>query len=813
MKISYQWLQQFLDIPTTPEETSDLLTFGGLEVEKLERVQSVPGGLEGIVVGEVKATQTHPNADRLRTCEVEVGDGTILPIVCGAPNVLPGQKVVIATVGATLYPLEGDSFQIKKSKIRGEVSEGMICAEDEIGLGESHDGIMVLDADAVPGTPAAAYFGVTTDTVIEIGLTPNRADATSHLGVARDLLAVLKAKGKVAPDVELRIPEVGDLTPGAEIREIPVTVENKEACPRYAGMTITGVKVGPSPDWLRNRLEALGVRAINNVVDITNYVLHELGQPLHAFDADKIAGNHVLVKTLDEGTTFTTLDDVERKLSGNDLMICNADGGMCIAGVFGGASSGINESSTNVFLESAYFNPVWVRKTAKRHALNTDASFRFERGIDPNITVFALKRAAQLIVEIAGGTIASNISDTHPETFAPFSVDIEFANVDRLIGTTIDRGTIRNILQWLEIEVLAETEEGMKLSVPAFKVDVLREVDIIEEILRVYGYNEVEFPPKLAFTPSLWAKPDPEAVHHLVCEQLVSQGYTEIMSNSLTRPEYYGGSSEWPAETTVKMLNPLSSELEAMRQSLVYNSLEAVAFNQKRQRDDLKIYEFGKVYSKGEKGYVENKRLHVLTTGRRLPESWNTGDEPADFFHLKGIVEAVFSRLGVDRPGIQLAPFQNQTFASGLEYRITGQLVARVGALSAELLKGFDIRNAVYAADIDWDRILKLLKVNRVAFQEITRYPSVRRDLALLLADSVEFEQIRTLARKTERKLLKGVNLFDVYQGKNLEAGKKSYAVSFTFQDAKQTLTDKQVDKVMSKLQQTFEKELGATLR
>ncbi|MGD1848349.1 MAG: phenylalanine--tRNA ligase subunit beta [Salibacteraceae bacterium] len=812
MKISYQWLQDFLDIPTSPEETADLLTFCGLEVEKLERVQSVPGGLKGLVVGEVLSTDVHPNADRLKTCSVSIGNDVVLPIVCGAPNVAPGQKVVVATVGAKLYPAEGDPFTIKKSKIRGEASEGMICAEDEIGLGDDHDGIMVLDQSVAVGTPAADHFGVTEDAIIEIGLTPNRADATSHLGVARDLLAVLKTRGLVAEEVALKVPTPA-LSPATDTLEIPVTVENEEACPRYAGLTITGVKVGPSPDWLKNRMESIGVRSINNVVDVTNYVLHEMGQPLHAFDADHITGNEVRVKPLPDGTAFVTLDEVERKLTDRDLMICNAEAGMCIAGVFGGLTSGITESSTKVFLESAYFNPVWVRKTAKRFGLNTDASFRFERGIDPNITVAALKRAAEMIVEVAGGSIASGISDTHPEPFPAFDVAITWANVDRMVGASIDREKMQKILQWLEIEVVSVDENGAQLKVPPFKVDVLREIDVIEEILRVYGYNEIEFSSKLTFTPSVSPKPDPEDIRNMICDQLVGQGYTEIMSNSLTRPDYYNANSEWNPAETVHILNPLSSELEGMRQSLIFDALEAMAWNQNRQREDLKYFEFGNVYAKTEKGYKENQRLLILTTGRQAPESWNADDASVDFFGVKGAIEAIFARLGIDRPGVQTSTFQNSTFEYGLEYRITGQWVARVGLLSKELMKRFDLRHAAFVADMDWDRVLKLLKVNKVNFSEIPRFPSVRRDLALLVSQNVEFEQIRQLARKTEKKLLKGVNLFDVYQGKNLEAGKKSYAVSFTFQDANQTLTDKQVDKVMGKMLKNFERELGASLR
>ena len=815
MKISHSWLQQYLDIPTDPVTTGELLTDIGLEVEGLEKTTSIPGGLAGLVIGEIKSKETHPNADRLNLTKVDVGNGDLLSIVCGAPNVAAGQKVVVATVGTTIHPIEGDPFKIKRSKIRGELSEGMICAEDEVGLGTDHDGIMVLDEAAKVGSAAADYFEVKEDAILEIGLTPNRADAFSHIGVARDLRAAFRYRHPEFKTGALAWPSVDDFKVENHDLPIKVTVENQEACPRYAGVTISGVKVAESPAWLKERLSSIGLKPINNLVDVTNFVLHEVGQPLHAFDAAEIKGNHVRVRNLPAETTFVTLDEVERKLSDHDLMICNEEDGMCIAGVFGGIRSGVSDSTTDIFLESAYFNPVSVRKTARRHALNTDASFRFERGVDPNITIYALKRAALLIKEVAGGSISSEIIDIYPEPVQPFQVSMRYDRADRLIGEKINRKVMVDILRDLEVEVIREEGEELILSVPPFKNDVLREADVIEEIFRIYGFNAVGQDGKISFSISNRQQPDLNQWQQEVSDLLTHNGFSEIMTNSLTAMERYRENPDYTEKDTVAILNPLSQELNGLRQTLVYNGLEALSYNLNRRNEDLKFYEFGRVYAnkpEGE-GFREASRLAIYVTGRKLEESWNTQDHAADYYYLKGWVEAVLTRMGITAPGVKEEGFSNGMIGSGQKLSITNKQVAVLGRLDAKLLKQHDLRQEVFYAEIDWDAVTKLLKLNRIKYKPVPKFPAVRRDLALLVDTAVTFDSIKQLAYKSERKLLQSVKLFDVYEGDNLGKGKKSYAVSFTFQDSEKTLTDKQVDKVMKKMQQGLEKELGASLR
>ena len=812
MKISYNWLKQYITIDLPTERVSELLTDCGLEVEGIEEVQSVKGGLAGLVVGEVLTCAKHPNADKLNCTTVNVGGDTPLNIVCGAPNVAAGQKVIVATIGTTLYTPEGDSFKIKKGKIRGEVSEGMICAEDEIGLGNSHDGILVLDSDAAIGTPAAEYFNVQSDFVFEIGLTPNRADAASHIGTARDFPA-LAIVNEDLQSTDVKWPSVDEFKVNNTSSPITVEVKDHVACPRYAGVSISNVKIGESPEWLQNKLKAIGLVPINNIVDVTNYVLHETGQPLHAFDANKIKGDKVVVQTLADQTPFTTLDEQERKLHENDLMICNDSEGMCIAGVFGGIESGVSEATTSIFLESAYFNPVSVRKTAKRHGLNTDASFRFERGVDPNNTIYVLKRAALLIQEIAGGEISSEIIDVYPNPIEDFSIDFNYSNCDRIIGKQIDRTLIQKILVALDIKIEAANEEGLKLTVPAYKVDVQREIDVIEEVLRIYGYNNIELPSKVQSSLAYVAKPNKEKIQNTISDLLSSNGFHEMMANSLTKSAYYENNSIWNKENCVDILNPLSSELDVMRQSLVYNALEAVSYNQNRRNEDLKLYEFGKTYTKTSDGSAEEKHLSIVLTGRFESESWNTSTDQSNYYHLRGFVNLILERLGLNKFGLRWAENTTGLFQYGLDLKINNKPTLSIGRISDELMQRFDLRNEVFYADFNWDTLLELIKTTRIKFKSISKFQGMRRDLALLLDDSVQFEQIETIARKTEKKLLQDVNLFDVYQGKNLEKGKKSYAVSFHFKDDNKTLTDVQIDKVMKKMIDQLEKNIGAQLR
>jgi phenylalanyl-tRNA synthetase beta chain len=799
MKISYNWLKEFINTDKTPEELSQILTGIGLEVESLEKVQAIPGGLEGLVIGYVKDAQQHPNADRLRVTKVDVGGPEDLQIVCGAHNVAAGQKVVVAVVGTTVHPTAGEPFKINKSKIRGEVSEGMICAEDEIGLGTDHAGIMELDADALVGSPAKEYFKLNDDYLFEIGLTPNRADATSHLGTARDIAAFLK--------IGINKPDVSAFKVDNQGKTIPVTIEAQAACPRYASVTIMGVKVQESPQWIKERLAVVGVRSINNIVDVTNYVLHELGQPLHAFDADAIQGNRVLVKTYPEETPFVTLDGIERKLSADDLMIGNAEEPMCIAGVFGGAGSGVKESTSAIFLESAYFNPVSVRKTSKRFGLKTDASFRFERGVDPNITVYALKRAALLIQQVAGGVISSEISDIYPAPVEPFAVEVTYHNIDRLIGKAIGQDTIKSIIQALDITIANETAEGLSLQVPPYRVDVTREVDIIEEILRIYGYNNIEIPTQIRASLNNSIRPDKDSVQNAISELLSANGFNETLSNSLTSSSYADS-----LDNAVKLLNPLSNDLDIMRQTLLYSGLEAIAYNQNRRQADLKFYEFGKTYFFEDGKYVEAQKLSLFLTGATQAEQWNQKSTPVSFYHLKAVVDGLLSRLSINDYTVD--EIVDHEFAYGLQYNFRGgKTLVKFGSVLPGALKKAGVEKEVYYADFNFDALLKLVRNNKIINKDISKFPSVRRDLSMLVDTAVTFGQLKQIAQKTERKLLNQINVFDVYQGDKLPAGKKSYALSFILQDEEKTLTDKAIDAIMQKLIYNFSKETGAEIR
>ncbi|SFD05647.1 phenylalanine--tRNA ligase subunit beta [Algibacter pectinivorans] len=808
MKISYNWLKQFLKTDWTPEQTSELLTDLGLEVEGIETYQSVKGGLEGVVVGEVLTCVKHPNADKLKITTVDVGTDAPLQIVCGAPNVDAGQKVPVATIGTVLYTAEGESWTIKKGKIRGEESHGMICAEDELGLGKSHDGILVLDNDIKVGTLVADLFDIENDQVFEIGLTPNRADAMSHLGTARDLKAGLMQKDI---NLELITPSISAFHVENRTLKMDIEVVDKELAPRYCGVSISGIKVAESPAWLQHRLKAIGLMPLNNVVDATNYVLHDLGQPLHAFDAAKISENKIEVKTLPAGTKFVTLDGVERTLHEDDLMICNGDKPMCIAGVFGGLDSGVTEHTTSIFLESAYFNPVSVRKTAKRHGLNTDASFRFERGIDPNTCEYALKRAALLIQEIAGGEITSDILDFYPKKIKDFEVRLSFENTEKLIGEEIPKETIKQILSSLDIKVNNVTEAGLGLTVPAYRNDVEREADVIEEILRVYGYNNIKTTEKLNASISTTSRFEDYKIQNIVGNQLASQGFFEILSNSLTTPNYVALSEQLKEEHNITILNPLSNDLSVMRQSLLFSGLEAVSFNINRRRGDLRLFEFGKTYHGYGDKREEYKHLSVFLTGDKNSENWTDTSKKSDFFLMKGYIIAILERLGISR--FNESPIKSDLFTEGLTFGLGKNVLVEFGLIKKPILKHFDIAQEVIYADFKWDSILDLVKHNKIKFKAISKYPGVRRDFALLLDDNVTFESIYKIAKQTEKQLLTAVNLFDVYQGKNLPKGKKSYAVSFTLQDENKTLNDKQIDKIMKKLQSNFENQLGAELR
>lgn len=808
MKISYNWLKQFLNTKWTAEETEVLLTDLGLEVEGITAFESVKGGLEGIVVGYVESCEAHPNADRLKITKVNIGKDKLLSIVCGAPNVAKGQNVPVATIGTTLYDEKGQAWPIKKGKIRGEVSEGMICAEDEISLGKSHDGIMVLDEDLTAGTPLHKVFPVEKDQVFEIGLTPNRADAMSHWGVARDLRAGLIQNEITIP---LDTPSISSFHVENRSLRVPILVKEPELAPRYCGVSLSGIEVKDSPDWLKNRLKAIGINPKNNIVDATNYVLHELGQPLHAFDLDKVKNNKIEVKTLKSGTKFTTLDGVERELHEEDLMICDAEKPLCIAGVFGGAESGVTQSTTNIFLESAYFNPVSIRKTAKRHGLNTDASFRFERGIDPNITEFALKRAVILIQEIAGGVVASDIDDFYPKKIEDFQVFLTFDKINQLIGQELDTGVIKTILTSLDIRVNNVSESGLGLTIPAYRVDVQREVDVIEEILRVYGYNNIESDSKFNVSVANSSIYDDYKIQNKIADQLISQGFFEIMSNSLTTKAYVELAEDLKEEHNVDILNHLSKDLGVMRQSMLFSGLESVSYNINRKKTDLKFFEFGKTYHKIEGEFLEFKHLSLFLTGSKTPDSWSHFEEKTNFFGLKAYLERIFERLGL--PSLEYQSVESKSISEGLTGKSNSQSIVEFGRVKTEILNHFDIEQEVLYADINWNNVLNALEKKQLKINEIPKFPSTQRDFALLLDQAVKFDDLKEMAFKTDKKILQEVDLFDVYEGDNLPDDKKSYALRFKFMDNKKTLTDNQVDKVMKKLQSQFEIKFNATLR
>lgn len=820
MNISYNWLKEYVDFDLTPEEVSAALTSIGLETDGVEEVQSIKGGLEGLVVGEVLTCEPHPNSDHMHITTVDLGEGEPVQIVCGAANVAAGQKVIVATLGTKLY--DGDqSFTIKKSKLRGVESNGMICAEDEIGVGTSHDGIIVLPQDVVPGTLAKDYYNIKSDYVFEVDITPNRADACSHYGVARDLYAWLVQNGY---QTSLHRPETSEFKVDNHDMDIDVVVENTEACPRYAGVAIKNVTVKESPEWLQNKLRLIGVRPVNNIVDITNYILHAYGQPMHCFDADKIRGGKIVVKTCQEGTKFVTLDEVERKLSERDLMICNAEEPMCIAGVFGGLDSGTTEATKDVFLESAYFHPTWVRKTARRHGLSTDSSFRFERGIDPNGTIYALKEAAILVKELAGGEIASDIKDNYPAPIADFAVELSYEYVNSLVGKVIPAETIKSIVTSLEMKIVAETAEGLSLSVPAYRVDVQRPCDVVEDILRIYGYNNVEIPTSLKSSLNVEGEVDKSVkLQNLVSEQLIGCGFNEILNNSLTAASYYDGLETYKPENLVRIMNPLSNDLNVMRASLLFGGLECIQHNANRKNADLRFFEFGNCYhfnaerknpEKVLAAYSEELHLGLWLTGKYISNSWAHPDMNSSVYELKAYVLNIFSRLGVNLGAMVFGNLSDDIYSVAISIHTRGgKLVATFGVLSKKLQKAFDIDNEVYYADINWKELMKAIKGKKVTYTEISKFPAVKRDLALLIDKKVQFAEIEKIAYETDKKLLKSVELFDVYEGKNLEAGKKSYAVSFVLQDENATLNDKQIDKLMQKLIANLQNKLDAKLR
>ena len=818
MNISYKWLKDYLKTSLNPDEIAAILTQLGLETGSITEVESVRGGLKGLVVGEVLTCQKHPGSDHLSLTTVLLGNGEIVPIVCGAPNVAGGQKVIVATVGTTLY--KGDeSFTIQKSKIRGEVSAGMICAEDEIGIGTDHNGIMVLDASALPGTPASAYFDIESDFCLEVDLTPNRIDSASHIGVARDLAAFLSQNEAIS----YTRPSVEAFQPSHATHTVEVKVESPEACARYAGVSISGVRISDSPDWLKNRLRVIGLKPINNVVDITNYVLFETGQPLHAFDLKAVKGRKVVVKTLPAGTKFTTLDEVVRSLDEKDLMICNESEGMCIGGVFGGSDSGIKNDTTDLFLESALFNPVNIRKTARRHLLNTDASFRFERGVDPNGTIYALKRAALLICELAGGTISSEIVDivADPAALEPFAVSVSYRHITRLIGKEIPRDQVKKILSALEIKIISEQDDSLELSVPPYRVDVKREADVIEELLRIYGYNNVEPGNAVKSTLQHASHPDKLKLQNLVSEILTANGFNEIMCNSLTRSTYYDQQGTFREDNSVRLYNPLSSDLNVMRQTLLFGGLETILRNTNFKNSDLKLYEFGnvyfydgtKTYANPVKNYREEEHIGLWLTGNRESENWAAKSQLTSFYTLKSYLEKLLVRLGISAENCQMESFSSDIYSEGIVYSFNNQKIAQLGILNRKLLKASDIQADVYYADIHWTLLLNAIRKMKVAYAPLPKFPEVRRDLALLVDQEVTFSAIKMWAQRTEKELLKSVSIFDVYQGEHLPEGKKSYAVSFVLRDDAKTLNDKQIEKTMEKLMNAFKRELGAQIR
>ena len=808
MKISYNWLKQFIKIDWDAEKTGDLLTDLGLEIEGIETFESVPGGLKGIVVGHVLECDQHPNADRLKITKVDLGNGEVVQIVCGASNVAKDQKVPVATIGTLLYDEDGNPFKIKKGKIRGEESHGMICAEDELGLGKSHDGIMILDKNIATGALGSDIFEIENDFVFEIGLTPNRADAMSHLGVARDLKAGL-LRNEIL--VELITPSNSSFGVENRTHKIDIQVKDNNLVPRYCGVTISGVKVKESPQWIQNRLKSIGIVPTNNIVDATNYVLHELGQPLHAFDSSKISGDKIIVKTVAKGTKFITLDGVERELHEDDLMICDAEKPMCIAGVFGGIESGVTESTENIFLESAYFNPISIRKTAKRHALNTDASFRFERGIDPNLTEYALIHAALLIKEIAGGKITSDVMDIYPKKIQDHQVFLNFNNASSLIGEEIPKEIIKEILTSLDIKINNVTEAGLGMTIPAYRNDVTREADVIEEILRVYGYNNIKFTEKLNASISANQLIEDYQIQNKIGNQLTALGFHEMMGNSLTSPKYIDLSKALRHENNIEMLNPLSNDLSVMRQSMLFNALEALSFNSNRKISDLKLFEFGKTYHQYDAGRQEPKHLSLLVSGLKGDKNWTLPSSKSTFFYFKGFVINVLERLGIT--DYSENGTNDENFSEGLSFSKNGKLLVEFGTINKSITANFGIDAETFYADFKWDDVLEEIATDNFILKAIPKFPKVKRDLALLIDESVTFDSLKKTAQQTEKKLLKNINLFDVYTGSKLPEGKKSYALSFTLQDEKRTLTDKQIDKIMKKLQQNFESEFGASLR
>ena len=820
MEISYKWLKEYVDFDLTPQETADALTSCGLEVDALEEVQTIKGGLKGLFVGKVLTCEMHPNSDHLHITTVDLGKGEPQQIVCGAPNVAAGQKVIVADLGCVLY--DGDKeFVIKKSKLRGVESNGMICAEDEIGVGESHDGIIVLPEDAPVGQPAAEYYHLESDWVIEIDITANRSDALSHWGVARDLYAWLKRNGH---ETSLHRPDCTEFTVDNNDLPIDVEIENTEACKRYACVSITGCEVKESPEWLQNKLKVIGLRPINNIVDITNYVMMAYGQPMHCFDADMVTGHKIVVRTQPEGTKFVTLDGEEHTLGEHDLSICNAEEPMCIAGIFGGKGSGTYDTTTNVVLESAYFHPTWIRKSARRHGLSTDASYRFERGIDPNGIIYALKQAAILCKQLAGGKVSMEIKDVYPNPMADARVQLDYEYVDRLIGKAIGHDMIKSIVESLEMKVVEETAEGLLLDVPAYRVDVQRPCDVVEDILRIYGYNNVEIPTQLKSSLTILGEAD--KTYHLqnvIGEQLVGCGFREILNNSLTKTSYYTELNKYTEETTVKVMNPLSSDLGVMRQSLLFGGLESICRNVNHKMPNLRFFEFGNCYhfspeKKNDedpiKAYTEEMHLGMWITGKRVEGSWTHPDEQSSFYELKGYVLNIVKRLGVN-PGIMVCEHSdNNIFGKALVLKTrAGKVLCEMGTVCHKILKKMDISQDVFYADLNWDNLMRAIKKNETLYHDISKFPSVSRDLALLIDKSVQFEQIEQIARQTEKKLLKSVELFDVYEGKNLPAGKKSYAVNFILQDESKTLTDKQIDAIMTKLINNLKQKLGAELR
>lgn len=817
MKISYNWLKDYLDFDVEARELSGILTGIGLEVEAMEEWESVEGGLKGVVIGEVLTCKKHPDADKLFVTTVNINNPEPLHIVCGAPNVAAGQKVPVAVAGTFVFKGE-DRLEIKKSKIRGELSEGMICAEDELGLGTLHEGIMVLSDDAVPGTPASEYFKIEKDTIFEIGLTPNRIDSGSHYGVARDIAAYLNINTNF--NKKTVRPTVTEFSPDNEDNTCEVIIENSIDCPRYTGLTISGVTVKESPQWLKNKLKAIGLNPINNIVDITNFVQHEIGQPLHAFNADMIEGKKVIIKNLPDTTKFTTLDGIERSLSSKDLMICNSAEGMCIAGVFGGIRSGVTETTKNIFLESAYFNPVSIRKTARRHGLNTDASFRFERGADPEITSWALKRAAMLIREIAGGKITSGIIDVYPQQIERRKVEVSYQNMGRLIGKVIDPRVIRKILGLLDFSILKETNDTLLLEVPSYRVDVHREADVVEEILRIYGYNKVEIDEHVNSTLYFPEKPDREKLVNIISDMLTANGFSEIMCNSLN-PESFYETGDFETSQIVKLANPLSSDLNVMRQSLLYGGLSSVARNINRQNTDLRLYEFGNCYFLKDPvkqlpavdDFAEKRTLAIFISGNDVPQRWNSQSRPTDFFNIKSTAEMILSRLGIDPHKLVTDESGKGYFSESLKWTVNNKLLAEAGRIAGKYLAIFDINQDVYYAHLDWDLLLKTVSDHSLSYRELPKYPWVRRDLALLIDKNIKFNRIRELAFSTEKHILKAVDLFDVYESENLGDNKKSYAVSFILRDDHKTLTDKNIERVMNVLVNVFEKELNAKIR